>query len=164
MDVILLCLVTAGRSFFLSFFLVFFFFCASTYTRSHILYCARWYTNSKGKKWRQKRERMSSKKKRERWREGERARANERMMCRGHSYTRMYYKKAFASLFIRLSFFLMFASFFWHFSSVFLSFSCPPRRCRPYRYSSILEPQCFLSVPSPCVCVCVCTSDGRGEE
>lgn len=84
-------------------------------------------------------------------------------MCRGHSRTRMYYKKkAFASLFIRLSSFLMFASFFWHFSSVFLSFSCSPRR-RPYRYSLILEPQYFLSVPCLLHCL-VCVSDGRRER
>ena len=47
--------------------------------------------------------------------------------------------------------------FFWHFSSVFLSFSCPP----PYRYSSILEPQCFLSIP--CL-VCVCEWWEKGER
>jgi hypothetical protein len=96
-NVILLCLVTAGRSFFLLFSLVFFY--ASTYTRSNTLYCARWF-GSKGKKRRQNENACQVKN------DGESA--SERMMCRGHSHTRMYYKKTHLLLY----------------SFVFLPFSC----------------------------------------
>lgn len=78
------------------------------------------------------------------------------MMCRGHSHTRMYYKKKrlllYSFVFLPFSCSLL---FFWHFSSVFLPFSCPTPR-RPYRYSSILEPQCFFVCFMPSTLPCVC--------
>ena len=68
-----------------------------------------------------------------------------RMMCRGHSHRRMYYKKAFTSLSPFFSYLLLFFGTF----LPSLSRSSPRRRPRPrpYRRSTILEPQCFLSVP-----------------
>ncbi len=99
-DVILIRVVAAGRSFFLSFSPVF--FCASTYTRSYTLYCARWFS-SKRKKRRQTRTHVKQKTR-------DRERANDVSWTFAHTYVLQ--KKAFASLFIRLSFFLMFASFF----------------------------------------------------
>jgi hypothetical protein len=61
----------------------------------------------------------------------------------------MYYKKKHLFRYSLVFFsFLVFASFFWHSSSVFLLFS--HLRRRSYRCSSILEPQCFFvcSMPS----------------
>ena len=88
---------SVGRSFCLIFSLVFFY--ASTYTRSYTLYCARWF-GSKGKKRRQNENACQAK--------NDRESASERMMCRGHSHTRMYYKKTHLLLY----------------SFVFLPFSC----------------------------------------
>jgi hypothetical protein len=101
-----------------------------------------------------KRERMSSKK----W---ERERASEWCVVDIRTHVCITKKKRlllYSFVFLPFSCSLL---FFWHFSSVFLPFSCSTPR-RPYRYSSILEPQCFLSVSCLLHCL-VCVSDGRGE-
>jgi len=98
-----------------------------------------------------KREHLSSKKR-------EKARTNDVAWTFAYTYVSQK-KHLLLYWFVFLSFSCLLL-FFWHFSSVFLSFSCPPHR-RPYRCSSILELQYFLSVPCLLHCLGVWV---MGEE
>jgi hypothetical protein len=126
-------------------------FCAFMYRRSYVLYRSRWYT-SKGKKRRQTRTLVKQK---------TRESANEwcGVDIRIHVCIT---KKAFASLFIRLSFFLVFASFFlalfFRFSLVLLSSSSSSLSLFVDIRTAILF-VCSMSFTLPW-----CMSDGRRER
>ncbi len=141
-----------GRSFFHSFSRI---FCASTCTRSCTLYCARWSSSSKRKKRRQRENACQAKN------EGER----KRMMCRGHSRARMYYKKKHLLLysFVFLSHVcFFFLALFFRLSLVLLSSSSSSTSSSFSLFVDIRTAMFFVcSMPFTLL---VRVSDGRREQ
>jgi hypothetical protein len=84
------------------------------------------------------------------------------MMCRGHSHTRMYYKKKhlllYSFVFLPFSCLLL---FFWHFSSVFLSFSSLSSSLSLF---VDIRTAMFFVYSMPFTSPCMCVSDGRRER